>query len=576
MNKPKKKSALGRGLSVLLNNSDSYSVDINPTEEKIKVGVVAIPISQITTNPYQPRSNFSDENITELANSIKNLGIVQPITVRKIGDDKFQLIAGERRLRASKKIGLKAIPSFIKNSNDEEMLEIALVENIQRKDLDPIEIAISLKRLIDEVSLTQEQLSKKLGKKRSTISNYIRLLRLDPVIQTGIRDGFLSMGHGRSIINIEDKNVQLKIYKEIIKKEDNSLNEGVDGLDDINEFRLDEQTTSEENENQQSESVVQKKNLGVGDKDYKVFTTEFDEVAKAENLESPEEISKLRKNLDQQLTSFQDIITKLANKLQRQLLAKQNRAWEFDLEEGLLDSSKLPRIIIDPYNSLSFKKEKDLDFKDTVVTLLIDNSGSMRGRPITIAALCADILSRTLERCSVKVEILGFTTKNWKGGLSREEWNKSGKTKNPGRLNDLRHIIYKSADTHWRQSKKNLGLMLKEGLLKENIDGEAITWAFNRLKKRKEERKIMMVISDGAPVDDSTLSVNSGDFLEKHLKKIVKFIENKSDIEILAIGIGHDVSRYYQKAIKITDVQELGDVMIGQLSGLFENKKKLH
>ena len=360
------------------------------------------------------------------------------------------------------------------------------------------------------------------------------------------------------------------------KKEDDSINERMDGLDDVNEFRLDDQIISDENENQQSESVIQKKNLGVSDKEYKVFTTEFDEVAKAETLESPEEISKLRKNLDQQLTSFQDLITKLANKLQRQLLAKQNRAWEFDLEEGLLDSSKLPRIIIDPYNSLSFKKEKDLDFKDTVVTLLIDNSGSMRGRPITIAALCADILSRTLERCSVKVEILGFTTKNWKGGLSREEWNKSGKTKDPGRLNDLRHIIYKSADTHWRQSKKNLGLMLKEGLLKENIDGEAITWAFNRLKKRKEERKIMMVISDGAPVDDSTLSVNSGDFLEKHLKKIVKFIENKSDIEILAIGIGHDVSRYYQKAIKITDVQELGDVMIGQLSGLFENKKKLH
>ena len=360
------------------------------------------------------------------------------------------------------------------------------------------------------------------------------------------------------------------------KKEEDTISEGVDGLDDVNEFRLDDQIISDENENQQSESVVQKKNLGVSDKEYNVFTTEFDEVAKAENLENPEEISKLRKNLDQQLTSFQDIITKLANKLQRQLLAKQNRAWEFDLEEGLLDSSKLPRIIIDPYNSLSFKKEKDLDFKDTVVTILIDNSGSMRGRPITIAALCADILSRTLERCSVKVEILGFTTKNWKGGLSREEWNKSGKIKNPGRLNDLRHIIYKSADTHWRQSKKNLGLMLKEGLLKENIDGEAITWAFNRIKKRKEERKIMMVISDGAPVDDSTLSVNSGDFLEKHLKKIVKFIENKTDIEILAIGIGHDVSRYYQKAIKITDVQELGDVMIGQLSGLFENKKKLH
>ena len=299
-------------------------------------------------------------------------------------------------------------------------------------------------------------------------------------------------------------------------------------------------------------------------------------MAKAESLENQQEIIKLRKNLDQQLINFQNLITKLANKLQRQLLAKQNRSWDFDLEEGLLDSSKLPRVIIDPYNSLSFKKEKDLEFKDTIVTLLIDNSGSMRGRPITIAAICADILSRTLERCSVKVEILGFTTKNWKGGNSREEWNKKGKKKFPGRLNDLRHIIYKSADTHWRQSKKNLGLMLKEGLLKENIDGEAITWAFNRLNKRKEERKILMVISDGAPVDDSTLSVNSGDFLEKHLKKIVKFIESSSEIEILAIGIGHDVSRYYQKAIKITDVQELGDVMITQLSGLFDNKKKFH
>ena len=313
-----------------------------------------------------------------------------------------------------------------------------------------------------------------------------------------------------------------------------------------------------------------------GNNEYQVFTNQFDEIAKAEILETNEEISKLRKTLDQQLTSFQDLITKLANKLQRQLLAKQNRAWEFDLEEGLLDSSKLTRIIIDPQNSLSFKKEKDLEFKDTVVTLLIDNSGSMRGRPITIAAICADILSRTLERCSVKVEILGFTTKNWKGGKSREEWNNKNKPKNPGRLNDLRHIIYKSADTHWRQSKNNLGLMLKEGLLKENIDGEAISWAFNRIKKRKEERKILMVISDGAPVDDSTLSVNSGDFLEKHLKKIVKFIETKTDIEILAIGIGHDVSRYYSKAIKITDVQELGDVMISQLSGLFENKKKLN
>ncbi len=351
---------------------------------------------------------------------------------------------------------------------------------------------------------------------------------------------------------------------------------GIDADYDLDEYRMDEQLVDTDLDKQSSETVFQKMNAGIEDKEYKIFTSQFDEITMAENLESKEEIIKLRKSLDQQLVSFQDLITKLANKLQRQLLAKQNRAWEFNLEEGLLDSSKLTRIIMDPYNSLSFKKEKDLDFKDTVVTLLIDNSGSMRGRPITIAAICADILSRTLERCSVKVEILGFTTKNWKGGKSREEWNKNNKPKNPGRLNDLRHIIYKSADIHWRQSKRNLGLMLKEGLLKENIDGEAISWAFNRLKKRKEERKILMVISDGAPVDDSTLSVNSGDFLEKHLKKVVKFIESKSEIEILAIGIGHDVSRYYNKAIKITDVQELGDVMIGQLSGLFDNKKKFH
>jgi cobaltochelatase CobT len=363
------------------------------------------------------------------------------------------------------------------------------------------------------------------------------------------------------------------------KKDQNKEEETEASLDadyNIDEFKMDEQLVDTDSDKESSEQVIQKKILNNINLEYKIFTSEFDEVIKAENLENADESKKLRKTLDQQLVGFQDVITKLANKLQRQLLAKQNRAWEFDLEEGLLDSSKLPRIIIDPYNSLSFKKEKDLEFKDTVVTLLIDNSGSMRGRPITIAAICADILSRTLERCSVKVEILGFTTKNWKGGQSREAWNKNGKPKTPGRLNDLRHIIYKGADTHWRQAKSNIGLMLKEGLLKENIDGEAITWAFNRLKKRKEERKILMVISDGAPVDDSTLSVNSGDFLEKHLKKMVKFIEEKTEIEILAIGIGHDVSRYYDRAIKITDVNELGDVMVSQLSSLFDAKAKLH
>ena len=311
-----------------------------------------------------------------------------------------------------------------------------------------------------------------------------------------------------------------------------------------------------------------------GDQKYKSYTDEFDETIKAEELESEDELNRLRQNLDQQLLQLKSFISKLANKLQRKLLAKQNRSWDFDLEEGTLDTSKLTRIIIDPFNSLSFKKEKEVDFKDTLVTILIDNSGSMRGKPISVAAICADILSRTLEKCLVKVEILGFTTKHWKGGSCREKWINNNKPTFPGRLNDLRHIIYKSADTPWRQAKKNIGLMLKEGLLKENIDGEALKWAYQKMNGRKEERKILMVISDGAPVDDSTLSSNSSDFLEKNLKNVVKWIEKNSKIELLAIGIGHDVTRYYSQAIKIADVQDLGDVMINQLTELFSEKKK--
>jgi len=311
-----------------------------------------------------------------------------------------------------------------------------------------------------------------------------------------------------------------------------------------------------------------------GDQKYKSYTDEFDETIKAEELESEDELNRLRQNLDQQLLQLKSFISKLANKLQRKLLAKQNRSWDFDLEEGTLDTSKLTRIIIDPFNSLSFKKEKEVDFKDTLVTILIDNSGSMRGKPISVAAICADILSRTLEKCLVKVEILGFTTKHWKGGSCREKWINNNKPTFPGRLNDLRHIIYKSADTPWRQAKKNIGLMLKEGLLKENIDGEALKWAYQKMNGRKEERKILMVISDGAPVDDSTLSSNSSDFLENNLKNVVKWIEKNSKIELLAIGIGHDVTRYYSQAIKIADVQDLGDVMINQLTELFSEKKK--
>ena len=340
---------------------------------------------------------------------------------------------------------------------------------------------------------------------------------------------------------------------------------------DANQSELESLIEDENNSNDEIKSSDIKKNNN--EIKYKIFTNKFDKIINAEEMVDPSEMIRFRENLDNQLKSFHNFISRLANKLQRKLLAFQNRSWEFDLEEGMLDTAKLTRVIIDPYNSLSYKKEKNTNFKDTVVTLLIDNSGSMRGRPISIAAICADILSRTLERCSVKVEVLGFTTLNWKGGKSRELWLKN-KINNPGRLNDLSHIIYKSADTPWRRGKNNLGLMLKEGILKENIDGEAILWAYQRLIKRSEERKILMVISDGAPVDDSTLSVNPGNYLEKHLKNTVKWIENKKDVEINAIGIGHDVTNYYSKALKIADVQELGDALIDQLADLFIEEPK--
>ncbi len=306
--------------------------------------------------------------------------------------------------------------------------------------------------------------------------------------------------------------------------------------------------------------------------DYKIFTQEFDEIVTAEELCDEAELERLRAFLDKQLAHLQGAVGRLANRMQRRLMAQQNRSWEFDLEEGYLDPARLTRMIIDPMQPLSFKKEKDTKFRDTVVTLVIDNSGSMRGRPITVAATCADILARTLERCGVKVEILGFTTKAWKGGQSREKWLAGGKPPTPGRLNDLRHIIYKSADAPWRRSRRNLGLMMREGLLKENIDGEALMWAHGRLMARPEQRKILMMISDGAPVDDSTLSVNPGNYLERHLRAVIDQIETRSPIELLAIGIGHDVTRYYRRAVTIVDADELAGAMTEQLAALFEDQ----
>jgi cobaltochelatase CobT len=304
--------------------------------------------------------------------------------------------------------------------------------------------------------------------------------------------------------------------------------------------------------------------------DYRPFTAKFDEMVGAEELCEPEELERLRGYLDKQLSHLQGVVARLANRLQRRLLAQQNRSWEFDLEEGVLDPARLSRVIVDPLHPLSFKREKDTRFRDTVVTLLLDNSGSMRGRPITVAATCADILARTLERCGVKVEILGFTTRAWKGGQSREAWLAAGKPQNPGRLNDLRHIVYKSADAPWRRSRKNLGLMMREGLLKENIDGEALDWAHKRLLARTESRRILMMISDGAPVDDSTLSVNAGNYLERHLRWVIEDIETRSPVELIAIGIGHDVTRYYRRAVTIVDAEELGGAMTEKLAELFD------
>jgi cobaltochelatase CobT len=332
---------------------------------------------------------------------------------------------------------------------------------------------------------------------------------------------------------------------------------------------LDEEGEGEEEDSRDSRRPPQLGEAQHRGPDYKAFTTKFDEMILAEELCDAEELERLRAYLDKQLQHMSAIVARLANRLQRRLMAQQNRSWQFDLEEGMLDPARLSRIIIDPQQPLSFKREKDTDFRDTVVTLLLDNSGSMRGRPITVAATCADILARTLERCGVKVEILGFTTRAWKGGQSREAWLQAGKPANPGRLNDLRHIVYKSADAPWRRARRNLGLMMREGLLKENIDGEALDWAHKRLLARTEQRRILMMISDGAPVDDSTLSVNPGNYLEKHLRYIIEEIETRSPVELIAIGIGHDVTRYYRRAVTIVDAEELGGAMTEKLAELF-------
>jgi len=353
--------------------------------------------------------------------------------------------------------------------------------------------------------------------------------------------------------------------------EDPGDGDAEDGDADLSEQDMDSNFEEDDgaSENAKISSLRTKFEGDTGDA-YKAYTTAFDEIADAVDLCDPEELQRLRRSLDRQLENLHAVVARLANKLQRKLMAQQNRSWAFDLDEGVLDAARLARVVVDPMQPLSFKMEQEQDFRDTVVTLLIDNSGSMRGRPITIAAICADILARTLERCGVKVEILGFTTRAWKGGQAREKWVTDGRPAKPGRLNDLRHVIYKSADAPWRRARTSLGLMMKEGLLKENIDGEALMWAHSRLLGRPEARRILMVISDGAPVDDTTSSANGGAYLERHLREVIHYVETRSPVELLAIGIGHDVTRYYRRALTIVDVDQLGGAIIDKLAELFD------
>jgi len=585
------KTAIGSTIKSL-SNSENVEVSFGNKDLKSKKNSIQLPdIEQINNkiNYNQIRAladseslklRFSDKKIFKSYEPEGNISkklykIAEKIRFEKLGSDQFKGVKNNIQKYYQERVDsldLKSSEDKIIESF-ENYLRVKFFESKNSKELEKKlktykqDLNEKFKGKIKQLSdLTHDQ-----AQYNSLISNLISNMNLDQNFEEEENE------ENEEKKERNPKNHEQKAEKKEQEQQEMSIESGIPDLE--NQSSESDQDGEEIEIEDKSKSDL-RKNIrnNLGDLKYKTYTEEFDEIIKAEDLENKEELNRLRKNLDQQLLQLKNFISKLANKLQRKLLAKQNRSWNFDLEEGLLDTSRLTRVIMDPFNSLSFKKEKDMEFKDTIVTILIDNSGSMRGKPISVAAICADILARTLERCSVKVEILGFTTKHWKGGSSREKWMKNDKPNLPGRLNDLRHIIYKSGDMPWRQAKNNMGLMLKEGLLKENIDGEALKWAYNKMSKRKEERKILMIISDGAPVDDSTLSTNSSDYLETNLKNVVKWIENKTNIELLAIGIGHDVTRYYNQAIKIADVQDLGDVMINQLTDLFveKNKKTLH
>ena len=492
-------------------------------------------------------------------------------------------------------IGIKKFPGISRNISKSIESKYELKNLDSKKDV-AIEDAI---QLIMQEYFTDKKLSKKLNQVtdiwrndiESIIKEQITLLKKNLNKQKNFSDLALLLAQQLESIDIETskeleenndmENTNSEAEQENSDQKDESGQDANEGSDPEDSFEKEDSeidlTTSEENENSENiNPLYQPPKDNIENFQYKVFTKNFDEVISASELCELDELIRLRNNLDKQLENMENIISQLANRLQRKLMAQQKRWWEFNLEEGILDSARLSRVIINPEQPLSYKMEIESEFKDTVVCLLIDNSGSMRGRPITVAALSADILARTLERCGVKVEILGFTTRSWKGGKARDEWIKNGRPPSPGRLNEIRHIVYKSANEPWRRSRLNLGLMLREGILKENIDGEAIEWAHNRLSQRSEQRKILMVISDGAPVDDSTLSTNAGSYLDKHLRETIKKIEEQTKTELLAIGIGHDVTRYYKQALTIVEVDQLGGAITNQLAILFDPEKNQH
>ncbi len=547
-----------------------------------------------TINLTEPNINSLKNNLTYLRAEADSLALEFRLHSREIHKNFInnnelsnEIINALEQTRIEVK-GSKEFKGIKKNLKNKHIQDISKINNLESKD-----ILIRAFRYTSYEILSNEHLGKEnykfkkiiKDKLKNNYKNFFDKLKKNIDDQKKFSDTIIKTLQELGIINknndnsnkdeLNENEVDENQEKTPNEKQNNDNNSEADIEMQSSETKIEQSVSTEQNDEMGDESsdtdldyfpkIESVKKLDV----YKVYNKNFDEIINAEDLCDLKELEKLRRNLDQQVFTFQPLIVKIANRLQRKLLAQQNRHWDFNMDEGYLDTSRLAKIIANPINKLSYKIEREVEFKDTIVSLLIDNSGSMRGRPITVAALCSDILAKTLERCLIKSEILGFTTKAWKGGQSRENWIKNGKPMNPGRLNDLRHIIYKSADAPWRRSKKNLGLLLKEGILKENVDGEALSWSYKRLFYRQEKRKILVVISDGAPVDDSTLSVNPGNYLEKNLRDEINYIENSKSVELIAIGIGHDVSRYYTKAVTIMDVDQLGEVLLNQLSEIF-------